>query len=259
MSSHHRMYLLAATSIAALVGVPFHANAQDRITSVWTGAYMGVHGGVAALRSTTYDLDGFGPFVFFAAGTGSVTQNRTSGLAGGHVGYNWQSRRLVYGVEADIAGAFGGNADVTLNQDLFGGTIFQQTYSTELKWLSTFRGRAGLELDGTLAYVTAGLAVAGIRNRWGQGFTDGTPLEFSDRFVDTGARFGWTVGGGIEHRFSPNWSARLEGLFMDFGRSRKTITATSAGGTDTGNFSAQWENTAIVARAGLTYHFGTVN
>ncbi|MDP1866664.1 MAG: outer membrane beta-barrel protein [Bradyrhizobium sp.] len=259
MSSHQRMYLLAATSIAALVGVPFNANAQDRITSVWTGAYMGVHGGVAAQQSTTYDLNGFGPFVFFSAGTGSVTQNRTSGLAGGHVGYNWQSRRLVYGVEADIAGAFGGNADVTLNQDLFGGTIFQQTYSTELKWLSTFRGRAGLELDGTLAFVTAGLAVAGIRNRWGQGFTDGTPLEFADRFVDTGARFGWTVGGGIEHRFSPNWSARLEGLFMDFGRSRKTITATSAGGTDTGNFSAQWENTAIVARAGLTYHFGTVN
>ena len=35
-------------------------------------------------------------------------------------------------------------------------------------------------------------------------------------FSDT--RVGWTVGGGLEWMFLPNWSAKVEYLYYDLGR-----------------------------------------
>ena len=42
--------------------------------------------------------------------------------------------------------------------------------------------------------------------------------SFSQREI----RSGWTVGGGIEVGFAPNWSAKLEYLYADFGNVRTT-------------------------------------
>jgi outer membrane immunogenic protein len=106
-----------------------------------------------------------------------------------------------------------------------------------------------------MMYVTGGLAVGGVRNRWG--YTDTFPALVY-QFADDETRVGWTAGGGFEHRFTPNWSARIEGLYVDLGRS-KTVAVTGApgsGGTNFGTYRSRWENTAIVARAGLTYHWG---
>lgn len=32
-------------------------------------------------------------------------------------------------------------------------------------------------------------------------------------------RFGWTVGAGVEHAFTNNWTARIEYRYSDFGKS----------------------------------------
>ena len=45
--------------------------------------------------------------------------------------------------------------------------------------------------------------------------------SFSQREI----RSGWTAGAGIEVGFAPNWSAKLEYLYADFGNVRTTWLA----------------------------------
>jgi outer membrane immunogenic protein len=45
-------------------------------------------------------------------------------------------------------------------------------------------------------------------------------------------RTGWTVGGGVEWRFAPQWSAFLEGNYYDFGDKDRTIFTTTGFGRD---------------------------
>lgn len=246
-----KRYFLTTASFAVLAGAASTASAQP---VSWTGAYIGIHGGAIRQQAITHDLDRFADF-FVGPGPFNVTQSQTGGIAGGHIGYNWQSRRLVYGIEVDGAGAIGADARVAyLDPDP--GFPAKHAYATDFNWLATVRGRVGLEVEGTLAYVTGGLAIAGLRNRWGQGMADGTPPAFAYQFEDNAVRVGWTAGGGIEHRFAGNWSARVEGLYVDFGTSKtQSKVFTSPGLTDTFSFGTRWENTAIVGRAGVSYHF----
>ena len=55
-----------------------------------------------------------------------------------------------------------------------------------------------------------------------------TSVSRSDVTCDFGSasktRTGWTIGGGVEWRFAPQWSAFLEGNYYDFGNHDRTIT-----------------------------------
>jgi outer membrane immunogenic protein len=261
MSSMRKKYLLATVSIAALACGSGIASAADisipkaRAVAVpyagWTGPYIGLHAGAVRHESTAYDLDHFGVV------TDAVPVRNSGGLVGGHIGYNWQSGSLVSGFEVDLSGVFHKQADVTFTGAGFGSPELQQIFSSKLRWLSTFRFRAGLAYQATMVYVTAGLAAAGIDNRWGAGFTDGSLPPFAFQFESDRTQWGWTVGGGIDHKVTPNWSVRLEGLYVDLGRS-KTVThrgANTEGGTTTADFRSHWENTAIIARVGVTHHW----
>ena len=54
---------------------------------------------------------------------------------------------------------------------------------------------------------------------------------------------GWTAGVGAEVGFAPNWSAKLEYLYIDLSTSQFAITGVSNG------------YSASVVRAGVNYHF----
>lgn len=60
-------------------------------------------------------------------------------------------------------------------------------------------------------------------------------------------RTGWTVGAGVEVGFAPNWSAKLEYNYMDFGNDRASF-----GPTDAFNIDQQMH----VVKAGINYRFG---
>ena len=65
-------------------------------------------------------------------------------------------------------------------------------------------------------------------------------------YSDSKTRVGWTVGAGIEKKFSPNWSAKLEYLYLDFG----TQTFLSGTGLDTDVHLRDH-----IVRLGLNYQF----
>jgi outer membrane immunogenic protein len=151
---------------------------------------------------------------------GSVDNNltRPSGFEGGvQAGYNWQQGSpWVFGVEGDI--------QATGADDTFAPWKFSNP------WFGTVRGRAGYAVNNVLFYGTAGLAFGELR-----GETFG--------LSETHTNAGWTAGFGAEFAFAPNWSAKIEYLFVDLADSNFTITGLSNG--------YQFG----VVRAGVNYHF----
>ena len=61
---------------------------------------------------------------------------------------------------------------------------------------------------------------------------------------------GWTIGGGTEVALGPNWSAKLEYLYVDLGTVNNTVVVTGAPSlTDSARVQMN------VVRAGVNYRF----
>ena len=155
---------------------------------------------------------------------GSVDNNPTnpSGFVGGvQGGYNWQTGPWVFGVEGDI--------QVTGASDTFAPWKFSNP------WFGTVRGRAGYAFGNVLFYGTAGLAFGELR-----GETFG--------LSETHTNAGWTAGVGAEFGFAPNWSAKLEYLYIDFGDGPTVPVSTTLN-------MVSGKLTDNIVRAGVNYKF----
>jgi outer membrane immunogenic protein len=247
----------------------------------WTGFYVGINGGYSWGRANT-NVVGVSPLfpLFPVAAFAPFGRNVDGGIAGGQAGYNWQvDRKWVIGLEGDIqwsgersssslslVGPRYGSTAIGIPVGLAGpdfNSIITQTLNAahDLRWFATFRGRAGVLADPqTLLYATGGLAVGEFRYS-GQTTTSiqvfgpggagvipvGPPLVFAGAAASSSdTRVGWTVGAGVERKFSPNWSGKLEYLYMDFG------STTYFGGTLN---EARVSFRDHVARAGINYQF----
>ena len=92
------------------------------------------------------------------------------------------------------------------------------------------RGRVGYSFSNVLFYGTAGLAFGGLR-----GETFGLSKSRTTA--------GWTAGVGVEFGFAPNWSAKVEYLYVDLSNQRFSITGANNG----------YEFGLV--RLGVNYHF----
>ena len=173
----------------------------------WSGAYVGVFGGVTAWDPNLvgdYTYPNYSPPETYREnyqGPGEF-----GGLVGGDIGYNWQMGSLVYGFEGDFAGVFGGKSTDT---NYSSGTE-AYGYSAQTLAIGTIRARAGLALDRTLVYLTAGLAEIEVQNRGIATYTGCTVCGYSaTNWVPALA-----VGGGVEYALTNNWTIKAEGLYL---------------------------------------------
>ena len=83
-------------------------------------------------------------------------------------------------------------------------------------WFGTVRGRAGYAFSNVLFYGTAGLAFGELRAGRSAGRSP-TPAPAGPRGV------------GAEVGFAPNWSAKIEYLYVDLSDSQFAITGVSNG------------------------------
>src|SRR3974390_386341 len=117
----------------------------------WTGFYVGANvGGDIGTAKSDFSAAG----ATFAA----VDNALTGAVLGGQAGYNWQSGPFVYGAETDIQWS---NAKGTLSAPCVPGlcgVALTASYSQEVSWFGTVRGRLGYAMDGWLLYGTAGFA-----------------------------------------------------------------------------------------------------
>lgn len=226
--------LLAGTALLALTAAqptlaadaPVYKGPAPVAAAVfnWTGLYIGATAGYGF--GNTYQFDNGGAFT-------SGTFDWNGGVAGGTIGYNWQTGALVFGVEADLSWS-GIKGSITSPPGW--GCGVSPTCHNEVKWFGTVRGRLGLAMDRFLPFVTAGVAYG----RLYADFTACAPVQFCIEETRTG----WTAGGGFEWAFAPNWSLKVEYLYIDLGQF-EVVTTDDLGMV--GRFS--------VVRAGLNWHF----
>jgi outer membrane immunogenic protein len=243
-----RSFLLATASSVAISSLASAADLAVRPALkapppvlTWTGPYIGLNVG-AARHDWSFTNQGIGDTFW--------TSSKSGFIGGVQAGYNWQSGTFVYGVEADF------NWLGLKKTDTFGPpfTLSPVNVKTEVNWLATFRGRIGLtSLNPTMVYFTGGLAVAGVKNRWGVGYTSVVagqpPANWDSDFVDNEVRFGWTAGLGVEHMISQNWSFKAEVLYVDLGTRTKNVSGPFAFGSYTSEFS----NSLVTARVGVNF------
>ena len=205
--------LLAAAAVAVLSGSAVAADlyvppAQPAPVAVapaatdWDGPYIGASLGY-----------GWGTADDTTAGDSASLQGWT---VGGQIGYNFHlSDNVVAGVEGDLnwSNESGDYAAVPAN-------------SFRKNWDGSLRGRLGLDLDGILPYVEAGVAFANATQ---------------DPGGLNGTYTGWTAGGGVEFKLADQVSANVEYRYTNYGT--QTLGADSVDLHD---------NTVKV---GLNYHF----
>src|SRR5215467_8348638 len=165
----------------------------------WTGFYVGGHVGYSR-GNARVDLVDEDDVTNFSRRFGSPI----GGLQGG---YNYVlPSRLLLGVEADAS-----FPDFLAANDV---AWFRTTPDTDIAekidYMGTLRGRFGYAFDHWMVYATGGFA-------WAQGRFLQTPGAFDDIDKALHLHTGWAAGTGAEFAIAPNWIARLEYLYANFG------------------------------------------
>jgi outer membrane immunogenic protein len=221
--------MLSGGAIAADMGRPVYKAPPAGALPVaydWTGFYIGGHVGYGWADKDWRDAFGL-----------ATTHTADGFLGGGQVGFNYQINQFVLGVEGDISWAnLNGNSTA-----VFGlAAPVTQSFNSEVDWTSTLTGRLGIAIDRWLVYGKGGVAWAGDRYATNR-YTFPASVEISD------TRWGWTAGAGVEYAFAPNWSAKLEYNYMDFG----TKAYSFAPGTST-----DIDQQIHAVKFGINYKFG---
>jgi outer membrane immunogenic protein len=300
--------VFAAFATPALAAdMPLKAPPQVAAPYSWSGIYIGgnigagfgkadvdasglpVGGDVVANNPLPVGPDSFDIPLDSLSSSFSQTSNPNGLIGGAQIGFNVQSGRFVFGVEADFQGSLqkdrnsrsdafndGFNVtvfplpgpDITLNGEI--DRTLNTEYRTGIDWFGTVRGRFGIAEDNLLVYATGGLAYGRVKID-GSTSTDGTgsvnicysPLGCAEivslpfnpnasSFGGSKTNYGWTLGGGMEWAATSNLSFKAEYLYMDLGSI--DVTGTSPSGDD---YSIHAKFTNHIARVGFNYKLGS--
>jgi outer membrane immunogenic protein len=268
--------VIAATSVASAADMaPRYTKAPAPIVEVWnwTGFYIGGNAGYSWGRSNT-DVSYFNtatglPIVLPPGSVTSGGFDMNGGIAGGQIGYNWQSSNWVFGLEADAqwSGEKGSNRYNCANTAVGGVCLPGLTFlpagvtgtslavDQSLEWFGTVRGRAGvLVTPKVLFYGTGGLAYGSIKTTGALAGNTPAGLAVASIASNSDVRIGWTVGAGVEGKLTSNWSAKLEYLYMDLESFRSGSFTLAPLSTIGANVDSHFRD--HILRVGLNYTFG---
>jgi outer membrane immunogenic protein len=193
---------------------------------MWTNCYGGLNAG--GIWSPSVD---------------ALRSNPGSFTVGGQVGCNRAWSSFVWGGEADLqyTGLNGSRDEYAPDA-----SVHQDFHS---RWLATFRGRAGwLAAPNVYLYATGGLAL--VNNTATSSVTyNGTINNLSDSTTHAG----WTAGAGLEWMFTPQWSAKVEYLYVDIGHATNPLPISNKELSSI--FNRDLSFTENIFRVGINYHF----
>jgi outer membrane immunogenic protein len=186
----------------------------------WTGFYIGGHLG--------------GAF----AGDNSLEGGNARFLGGVQGGFDYQfASNWVLGVEAQYSWLANNNNS---------GVVFPAgtLVTSNNNQLGSVAGRFGYTWGPTLLYAKGGYAFRDNNNIGAS--VGGVPVAFT---TDGNHRDGYTVGAGLEYMFAPNWSAKAEYQYYNFG----TTTFTGGPADIVG---ARLRDDEHTVKLGVNYRFG---
>jgi outer membrane immunogenic protein len=235
--------LTASGAMAADLAARPYTKAPAMIAPVysWTGCYVGGNIGY-----------GWSPTKWTDNGVEFTSHNADGVVGGGQVGCDYQSGPWVFGIQGMFDAADMKGRGVNRFLDPTGRVIDESKFS----WLATLTGRLGYTVQpATLLYVKGGAAWA--RANFKE-CCEPTVVVFdglgplADGIADK-TRSGWMVGAGLEHMFSPNWSAFIEYDYIGLGR--ETVRFSPINGAP-GPFTYQIDQNIHTVLVGLNYRFG---
>ena len=214
----------------------------------WTGCYIGANVGGAWGRISLE-----GPF----GGEFDRSTNNASFVGGGQIGCDYQFaggwvigfRNMFDGTTNSRDRAFNVVGPVGL-------VTATGTSEIKMRWFDALTGRIGYSWQpNSLLYFQGGAVWARVQADLALTTTVAGVTTFTEGSISK-TKTGWTIGGGWEYKFSPQWSVFIEGNYYDFGSRERTIftpVGTVCGGVGCA-FSAK--ATAATALVGVNYRFG---
>jgi outer membrane immunogenic protein len=205
----------------------------------WTGCYIGANiGGIFGRREADF-------------GFGELSTNNSGFAGGGQIGCDYQ---FAGGWVIGFRNMFDGSSlhrDRTFFDPITGASA---TVDFHNNWFDTLTGRIGYSVTPAwLWYFQGGVA-------WAKNSADVTINVPALGVFDAGSfsrtRTGWTIGGGVEWRFAPQWSAFLEGNWMDFGSNDHTLVDPTFTLCPAGGCAFNTKATAATVLVGVNYRFG---
>lgn len=149
----------------------------------WAGGYVGAYAATGK-DDTSSDLGGPDP------------NGESAGVVGG---YNWQSGRWVYGVEADIGSAdYSDEGSINATQDM----------KVEIDKTASLRGRVGYDMGRWMPYATVGVSAADASYKISD--AAGTVSKDDDTMT------GYSAGFGAEYMLNDQWSVKGEYLYTKY-------------------------------------------
>jgi outer membrane immunogenic protein len=236
--------VLGLLSPALAADLPYATKAPSAAAAVydWTGVYVGAFGGGGYGNHNVNNANG-APFPF-ADFTANYTS--TGGIAGGEIGYNWQSGPIVVGIEGQLAwSGIKGNDASAFNAGTFPGVTAVD--ADNLRWEGALLARAGYTINRWMFFFEGGYAFGSIQHT-------NTPLVGAvDRF-NVQAN-GLTGGGGVAYALTDNILGKFEFRYTNFnGYNRPGNVVT--GLTPNGQIPYTTETTYSTVTLGLDFKFG---
>jgi outer membrane immunogenic protein len=227
-----KRFMFSAAALVALAGPAAAADLAPRpytkappapvvpaIVYNWTGFYIGGHIG--------------GDF----AGSNSLAGNNGRFLGGVQGGFDYQfTSNFVGGIEAEYSWMAGNNNGVTFP----GGVVV----TDKRDQLGSVTGRAGYTWGPGLLYAKGGYAFREDNNV--NVAVAGAPAAFT---TTGNNKNGWTVGAGLEYMFAPNWSAKAEYQYYNFGNTTFTTGPAAIAGQ-------RFRDDDQTVKVGVNYRFG---
>jgi opacity protein-like surface antigen len=173
----------------------------------WTGFYVGANfGGAFSSEDVT-------------TGDGSTFSPNPSGVLGGvQLGYNYQfSPNWLVGIEGELDWTSASGSG-----NFFSLAPGAGSFTSNHNWYDTLDGRLGYVMGSWLLYVKGG--VAWMNADYTMSATTGAAS------INT-TRVGWNIGAGAEFMIMPQWSAKLEYNFLEFGSDTYGFAVPVFGGT----------------------------
>ncbi|MDN4983816.1 outer membrane beta-barrel protein [Bradyrhizobium arachidis] len=182
---------LAAPASAADLAARPYTKAPPMVAAIydWSGFYVGANGGGGWARDCRNNVT---TVTFLGC------YDPSGAVAGGQIGYRWQSASWVFGLEAQ-----GDWADIHGTTQNLGNAL--NSLSTKIDALGLFTGQIGYAWNNVLFYAKGGAAVVDQRFDF---ISNATGLAVASAGYNT--RWGGTVGAGLEFGFAPNWSIGVE-------------------------------------------------
>lgn len=167
----------------------------------WAGIYAGASAAVAWDEMKVKNAES-------AFGT-----SRVNGFVGGpQIGFNKQTRNLVYGLEADYSFSTvrGDNTNTVSGKYGTNNVSGVGTLETRLSSLGTIRGRFGYASGVKYLYATAGYAFGRTQLEMSGPISAGNGKTAADAGSSMQMMTGWALGAGFEYAFSRGMSIKGE-------------------------------------------------